>query len=216
MHLLCGSCSWDRISEVRNVSKRIDRRTFVKTAAAGSLAAAALPLLGTSIALADEGDDDGGGSRVYVFVSFSQAPPARGLAQPRIGMQGAGTFHPTAGRVNGGGSYTLFDNAAPTTPKPLVATGRWKARKFVSYTTTGLASYGTIQPGILVMTADVDGIGKRLTMTVVCNVGAAGLLTGEEEGWDLDGTPYGKFEPVSPVVVGISHLSIEGFRIGGD
>jgi hypothetical protein len=203
------------ISEVRKVSKRIDRRTFVKTAAAGSVAAAALPLLGTSIALAREGDDDDGGSRIYIFVSFSQAPTQTSSPKmPRIGMQGAGTFWPTARRVNGGGSYTLFDNAA-TTPKPLLATGRWKARKFVSYTTMGLASYGTIQPGILVMTADVDRIGKGLTITVVCNVGPAALLTGEEEGWDLDGTPYGKFEPLSPVV-GISHLSIEGFRIGGD
>ena len=40
------------------MKKRIDRRTFVKTAAAGSVAAAGLPLFGTSIALASEGDDD--------------------------------------------------------------------------------------------------------------------------------------------------------------
>jgi len=197
------------------MSKRINRRTFVKTAAAGSVAAAALPLLGTSIGLAREGDDDKGASRIFIFVSFSQAPAQTASPKvPRIGMQGAGTFWPTAGRVNGGGSYTLFDNAAPT-PKPLVATGRWKARELVSYTTMGLASYGKIQPGILIVTADVEGIGKGLTMTVVCNVGPAGLMTGEEEGWDLDGTPYGKFEPLSPVV-GISHLSIEGFRVGGD
>jgi hypothetical protein len=202
---------------VRKVSKRIDRRTFVKTAAAGSVAAAALPLLGTSIALAGEGHDDDGGSRVYVFVSFSQAPTGLGLTAPRIGMQGAGTFRPATGRVNGGGSYVLADNAVPV-PRPVVAAGRWKARKFVSYDTKGLAAYGTIQPGILVMTADFEGLGKGLTLTVVCNVGAQGPagFTGEEEGWDLDGTPYGKFEPVSPVVVGISHLSIKGFRIGGD
>lgn len=199
------------------MSKRIDRRTFVKTVAAGSVAAAALPLLGTSVALAREGDDDDGGSRVYVFVSFSQAPAALGLTAPRIGMQGAGTFKPAARRVNGGGSYVLADNAVAV-PRPVVKSGRWRARRFVSYDTKGLASYGTIQPGILVMTADVEGIGKGLTLTMVCNVGAQGPagFTGEEEGWDLDGTPYGKFEPVSPVVVGISHLSIEGFRIGGD
>ncbi|HEV2013644.1 MAG TPA: twin-arginine translocation signal domain-containing protein [Candidatus Dormibacteraeota bacterium] len=201
------------------MSKRIDRRTFVKTAAAGSVAAAALPLLGTSIALAGDSDDDDGGSRIYVYVSFSQAPAAKGLAQPRIGMSGAGTFQPAAKRVNGGGNYVLFDNAVAI-PKPLVASGRWKARRFVSYTTKDLASkdlapYGTIQPGILKMTADVEGIGKGLALTVVCNVGAQGPAgaTGEEEGWELEGTPYGTFHQAG---VGISHLSIEGFRIGGD
>jgi len=199
--------------EARNMGKRIDRRTFVKTAAAGSVAAAALPLLGTSLAFAEESDDDDG-SRIYVFVSFSQAPAGGGLTQPRIGMQGCGTFRPAAKRVNGGGSYVLFDNHVAV-PKPLVASGRWRAKKFLSYDTKGLPAYGTIQPGILTITADVQGIGNDLTMTIVCNVGAAGLSTGEEEGWDLSGTAFGTFEPLSPVV-GISHLSVEGFRIGGD
>jgi hypothetical protein len=53
------------------VRKRIDRRTFVKTAAAGSLAAASSPLFGTSLALARESDDDDGGSRIYIFVSLA-------------------------------------------------------------------------------------------------------------------------------------------------
>ena len=193
------------------MNKRIDRRTFVKTAAAGSLAAASLPIFGMTT-LAD--DDEADGSRIYVFVAFSQAPPALTLAQPRIGMTGAGSFKPSAKRVNGGGSYVLFDNAA-TMPKPLVASGRWRATKFVSYTTLGLASYGTIQPGILTMTADVEGIGKKLTLTLICNVGAVPLSTGQPEGWVLSGTPYGTFRPTTPIV-GITHLSVEGFRIGGD
>ncbi|TMD49851.1 MAG: twin-arginine translocation signal domain-containing protein [Chloroflexi bacterium] len=49
--------------EVSKMDKRIDRRTFVKTAAAGSVAAAGLPLFGTSVAFAGEGDDEGGGHR---------------------------------------------------------------------------------------------------------------------------------------------------------
>ena len=178
------------------------------------MAAASLPLFGTSIGLARETDDEGGGHRIYIYVSFSQAPAGLGLQKPRIGMQGAGTFKPAARHVNGGGSYVLFDQAEDV-PKPLVASGRWEARRFVSYTTKDLPSYGTIQPGILVMTADVEGIGRGLTLTVVCNVGPAGLSTGEEEGWELSGTPYGTFHQLSPPV-GISHLSVEGVRIGGD
>ena len=195
------------------MGKRIDRRTFVKTAAAGSLAAASLPLIGAS---AFAGENDGGdGHRIFVFVSFSQAATRTSSpTMPRIGMQGAGTFKPAAGHVHGGGSFVLFDQAAPI-PKPLVASGRWRAAQFVSYTTKGLPSYGTIQPGILVMKADVEGIGKGLTLAVVCNVGAlgAGGSTGEEEGWELDDTPaYGTFHQTG---VGISHLSVEGFTIAG-
>jgi hypothetical protein len=192
------------------VGKQIDRRTFVKTAAAGSLAAASVPLLGASVGFADGGDEHGG-SRIFIFVSFSDAPAGLGLTQPRIGMSGAGTFKPAARHVKGGGSYVLQDQAAAV-PKPLVAAGRWAAREFVSYDTKGLASFGTIQPGILVVTADVEGIGRGLTLTVVCNVGARGPagFTGEDEGWELSGTRYGTFRQTG---VGISHMSIEGFSI---
>jgi len=195
------------------MDKRIDRRTFVKTAAAGSVAAASLPLLGPS-AFASE-SDDGGGHRIFVFVSFSQAPTRTSSpTMPRIGMTGAGTFKPAARHVNGGGSYVLSDQAV-SVPRPLVVTGRWMAREFVSYTTKNLASYGTIQPGILKMIADVEGIGQGLTLVVVCNVGAQGPAgsTGEDEGWELDDTPaYGTFRQTG---VGISHMSVEGFTIAG-
>ncbi len=196
------------------MSKRIDRRTFVKTAAAGSLAAAALPMIGTSIVLAGENDDDGDGHRIFVFVSFSQAPAAVGATMPRIGMTGAGTFKPAARHVHGGGSYVLSDQAA-SVPRPLIASGRWMARQFVSYDTKGLPSYGTVQPGILLMKVDLEGIGEGLTLAVVCNVGALGAagFTGEEEGWELFGTPaYGTFHQTG---VGISHLSVGGFTIAG-
>src|SRR2546422_7145093 len=103
--------------EVSKMDKRIDRRTFVKTAAAGSMAAAGLPLFGTSVALARESDDDDGGHRIFVFVSFSQAPTRTSSpTQPRIGMTGAGTFKPAARHVNGGGSYA-FGHPAGSGPR---------------------------------------------------------------------------------------------------
>ncbi len=186
----------------------VTRRQILKGAgAAGVLGALGVPA--TAFA-----EDDEDGSRIYIFVSFSQAPAALGPTMPRIGMQGAGSFKPADKEVNGGGSYVLFDFAKPN-PKPLVATGRWKARRFVSYDKRNLGSYGTIQPGILEMKADVEGIGKNLTLAVVCNVGAVPLNTGEEEGWELSGTPYGTFKQLSPPL-GLSRLSVEGFRIGGD
>src|SRR3989442_8099326 len=177
--------------EVSKMDKRIDRRTFVKTAAAGSMAAAGFPIFGTSVALARDDDDEGGGHRIFVFVSFSQAPTRTSSpTQPRIGMTGAGTFKPAARHVNGGGSYVLSDQTG-SVPRPLVVSGRWMARQFVSYTTKSPSSYGTIQPGILVMKADVEGNGQGPTLAGGWQGRAPGpaRATGEEEGWELVESP---------------------------
>jgi len=188
----------------------INRKTFLRRAG-GAVAATTLPaLLGARAAFG--GDLPPNGHKIGEFVAFSQASaPALGLTQPRIGMNGAVTFDPHARWVKGGGGYELFDNARPV-PKPLVLTGQWQAKEFVNYDTKGLGSYGLIQPGILILTGDFENLGTGLSLTLVCNVGAAGLLTGEEEGWELEGTPYGHFHQLSPPV-GITHLSVEGINV---
>ena len=190
------------------MSGDMDRKGFLTRA---GLVAGAASLPGLLMAEAAFGQHGHGTSRVYDFVSFSQAPASGHIAQPRIGMRGCGTFDETTKSVNGGGSFVFFDNAQPV-PKPLILFGRWRAATFVNYNTKGLPSYGNIQPAILEILADVEGIGSGLTMEVVCNVGPAGLATGEEEGWQLHGTPYGDFMPLGPPV-GISHLSAPGFSI---
>jgi hypothetical protein len=179
----------------------------------GSIAAASLPALLPSLNAQDESHDHDDGHRVFVFVSFSQAPAAGSVAMPRIGMQGAGTFDPDAGWVKGGGSFVLFDQAHPM-PKPLIASGFWEPTAFVSYDTKGLPSYGTIQPAILTVLADVEGIGSGLTLELICNVGAVPLMTGQPEGWKLlDSPTYGSFVPLSPTITGITHLSVRGISI---
>ena len=193
------------------MNDEINRRAFLKRAGIGTVAAASFPVaLGTSAAFADNLPPNG--HRIGEFVAFSQASAAaHGLTQPRMGMNGAVTFDPNGGWVKGGGGYELFDNAA-SVPKPLVLTGQWQARSFVSYDTKGLASYGLIQPGILKLTGDFENLGTGLTLTLVCNVGAANLMTGQPEGWVLEGTPYGDFHPLNPVL-GITHLSVEGISV---
>ena len=123
------------------LDKRIDRRTFVKAATAGSLAAASLPFLGIK-ALAEEDDE----SRIFVFVSFGKAPAGQGLTEPRIGVAGAGTFWPADMRVSGGGSYALFDQAA-SIPKPLIASGRWSAQESSATPPKGCPPTGRSSPG---------------------------------------------------------------------
>jgi hypothetical protein len=108
----------------------------------------------------------------------------------------------------------LFNQAAPF-PKPLLASGNWRARRLLSYDTKGLGSYGMIQPGILTLRGDFDNLARGATLELICNVGAVPLLTGEEEGWMLEGTPYGTFKQLSPTI-GITHLSVAGERIFAD
>src|SRR5229473_554174 len=154
------------------MKKQITRRTILKAAGLGSVAAASVPALLPSLnALAKSPDN---GHRIFVFVSFSQAKP---------------------------------------TPKPLITSGFWEPTGFVRYDTKGLASFGKIQPAILTVLADFEGIGSGLTLELICNVGAVPLLTGEDEGWKLLDTPaYGTFVPLSPIV-GITHLSVRGVSI---
>ncbi len=190
------------------MSGDMDRKGFLTRA---GLVAGAASVPGLLTAEAAFGQHGHGTSRIYDFVSFSQAPASGHIAQPRIGMRGCGNFDETAKRVDGGGSFFFFDNAQPV-PKPLIVFGRWRATTFVSYDTKGLASYGPVQPGILELLADLEGFGSGLTLEVICNVGPAGLSTGEEEGWQLRGTPYGDFMPLDPPL-GITHLSAPGFSI---
>jgi hypothetical protein len=158
----------------------IKRRDFLVRAGAGSMLAGLPGLVGAEAAFADDDDHEGGNRHVFIFVAFSQAPTTASGVQPRIGMQGAGEFDPQAGRVRGGGSYVLFDQAAPF-PKPLLASGNWRARRLLSYDTKGLGSYGMIQPAILTLRANFDNLARGATLELICNVGAVPLLTGEEE-----------------------------------
>lgn len=186
-----------------------DRRTFLRRAGLGSLAAASL---GAPSALAGSSN----GQRVYDFVALSDAPPS-GSVLPRIGTRGCGTFKADAGYVKGGGTYVLFDQASPT-PKTILAEGEWRPAEFLSYDTLGLPPYGTIQPSILEMLADFEGLVSGAVLRVICNVGAAGAAgsTGQAEGYKLFGTPFGDFLPISPcpgVVLGLSHIGLEGVSI---
>jgi len=201
----------------------MNRKMFLKRAGVGTVAAASFPAaLGSSAAFGANLPTNG--HMIGEFVAFSQARgPASGpvgtLASPRIGMNGAVTFDAHAGWVKGGGGYELFDQAA-SVPKPLKLTGQWEANAFVDYSTKNvntkaqLNPYGLIQPGILTLTADLEGFGTGFTMLLVCNVGALGApgggLTGKDEGWFLEDTPYGNFEPAG---VGITHLSVEGISL---
>ncbi len=121
----------------------------------------------------------------------------------------------------------VFNQAAAGVPKPILLSGTWKATTFVSYTNTNAAgvpfgSYGHIQAGILVLLVDLHldsgTVISGATLRLICNIGAAGVSTGEAEGYKLTipGTLFGEFTPVlvpnaagGTTPFGITHLSTE-------
>jgi len=188
----------------------MNRRTFMKKIGLGSIAAASFPLVGVKTALADSSNEH----RVFDVVALSQAPATSTGVLPRMALIGCGTFDEHAGRVKGGGRFDLFDQNS-STPKTIIVAGTWEPTEFVSYTTLGLPSYGNIQPSVLEVLANLDGVGSGLRLRLICNVGAAGAegSTGQTEGFKLFGTSFGDFLPLTPSIIGVTHISVEGFSI---
>src|SRR5262245_38716259 len=127
-------------------------------------------------------------------VRFTFAVQSRdGETGHRINLEGTGAFD---GRhVEGGGTFTWFNPVGPP-PFPVIAAGSWRARKFLGFAPTDPPVYGVHGAGILQMEVELRPIGGRRlpgVMRVVCNIGAGGMVTGEEEGVALalrDGTEF--------------------------
>lgn len=201
------------------MNRAMDRKGFIKKAGVGAGALALPATFGAPAAFAGSAN----GHRVFDFVAFARSTTSGISADIRFGMPGRGTFKPDAGYVKGGGSFVLLNQAAAGFPKPLIAAGEWEPTKFLSYDTFGLPAYGNIQPSILKVLADFEGVFSGVEMWLICNVGAAGAagVTGQPEGFRLLGTPLGEFEPIiTPTIptgtlpLGLTHISVEGHSIG--
>ena len=62
---------------------------------------------------------------------------------------------PVFGFVHGGGTFFVFDQNTIGFPKQILAAGDWTPTEFRSYDTKGLQPYGTTQPSIVEMLADL-------------------------------------------------------------
>ena len=187
----------------------MDRKDFLKRTG-GSFALASLA--GASYAPeALAGDEER--RRRFFFVAVSKADTVAGV--DRIAMDGGGRFDAKEGEVKGSGNFTHFDNAPPGTPKPIIAFGRWKVTDFVSFGHQ-VGTWGAIEASILELLVELHPVGgnvvKGVTLEAVCNIGPAGLFTGEEEGFVLTipGAPFGSFKPLVPAG-GLTHISKPGF-----
>ena len=187
---------------------KIDRRDFLKKAGLGSIVLISAPTLTNAFATHAWADEDQ--DRVFDFVAFSKGATISGVDH-RIGMRGAGSFKVEDGKVKGGGSFVHFNNASPI-PKTILAFGTWEPSEFVSFFTIG--TYSLITAGILetkINLTSQEGTVVPATLRLICNIGAAGLFTGEVEGYKLTipGAGFSPFVPLDPPL-GLTHLGLRG------
>lgn len=173
-------------------SERMDRRDLFKAAGLISAGAIAPSLLAAC--------QSAGGGTGFELVAVSGAQTVGGVKH-RIVVSGQGKF--TTSSVEGSGGFFHFNDAPDQPPKPLLESGTWQAKKFVSFTEKQVYE-GLLRLGVLEIEIDMMPKGKPAItgakMRIACNVGFAGITTGQPEGFFLTipGVDYGTFEPLTP------------------
>jgi hypothetical protein len=173
---------------------KMDRREFLKKAGLAPVALASLPMF-PDTALAARGPKN------WRFVAFSRAQTVGGVDH-RIAMHGSGTV--SRREVTGAGSYVHFNGASPV-PQTILGTGTWTPRRVLSFTIIG--EWGRFLAGVAEMVVRMvprfpPGAAeiRNVVLKVVCNLGPAGISTGQAEGFFLTipGAPFGTFQPLTP------------------
>jgi hypothetical protein len=185
----------------------MDRRQFVKHAGIGTLGLGALAASPAALAGGRKGD----GHQHFSLVSLSGTSAAESGFDHVMLIEGLASFKAKTAQVDreGGGNFghIRFTPAFPM-GQQLLAAGTWEPTGFVSYTST-LPDYGRVRPSVIVVTValhpdsggSIDG-----TLLVACNVGFAGLLTGQPEGFKLNLPGLGL--DFDTPLVGLTHISI--------
>lgn len=175
----------------------MNRREFLKKAGLGSVALGALPVLGEILATPASADS---GQKTFHVAALGGGGTVDGVVH-RLVLAGDGRFNDA--EVEGGGVFNHVNlNPSLPIPKPVLASGTWKAKRLVSFHSIG--SSGETLAGILKMDIDVVRlIPSRAVfpahLQLVCNIPFAGLFTGHDEGFTLTGLSV-TFSPLDPTV----------------
>ena len=175
----------------------MNRRDFLKKAGLGSIALGSLPVLGEILAtpvLADSGH------KTFHFAALGGGGTI-GTVVHALVLAGDGKF--SDAHVEGGGVFNHVNlNPSLPIPKPVLASGTWKAKRLISFHSIG--SSGETLAGILKLDIHVvrlipsPGVFPA-HLQIVCNIPFAGLFTGHPEGFTLTGLPV-TFTPMNPTV----------------
>lgn len=175
----------------------MDRRTFLKKAGLGSVAVASAPGVLGALATPASADDE----HRFRFVTVSSAGTIDGVAHLLI-MNGNGRVEGSS--VEGFGTWAHVNGADPSPSTNLLASGKWRPLSLVSFvpigTYGGVLEAGTLEARIFIKRLHPTRGTFEGTLRVVCNIGPAGLSTGEAEGVtvSIDGGPVGPFTPLTP------------------
>src|SRR6266567_3628426 len=111
----------------------MDRRKFLKQAGMGTVVLAGAPaLVGLAASpAAAEDDEDGIG---FFFAALDSAGAVHNPKSPdALLMQGCGHFNQDSDDISGHGFFVHYDGSSSLSPKPIKATGFWKARRLASF-----------------------------------------------------------------------------------
>jgi hypothetical protein len=171
----------------------------------------ALALASLALSPAARAQHEGNGNNTnWIVAAIELANTVNGI-QYTMAFEGHGFVNPAT--ALGQGSFVEFDNLSPV-PHTILASGTWKVTGLTS--TNVIGTYGSLAAGIIEMGIElvedlpIPGVVvSGVTLQINCNIPAAGLFTGEDEGYVLTipDSPSGSFMP--PVVVGGTVFSTE-------
>ena len=144
----------------------------------------------------------------FTVVAVNKANMVDGV-QHRLAFRGHGTF--TSQSVEGGGQFIHFDAAPEGTTKPILGSGKWKAKRLIRWVPHE-HTYGTLGPGVLDMAIELlpdqgpfAGQVIEATLRINCNTGPAGIVNNDPDTGEplaeayfltIPEAPFGTFEPI--------------------
>jgi hypothetical protein len=153
----------------------------------------------------------------FHFMAVSTTGMVSGVIHNMI-MGGQGEFSDS--QVAGGGFFVHLDDVPPP-PKPVLASGTWRARQPMGFDLVG--TYGVQGSGILELGIELlrelpsPAAPTPATLRIVCNIGAAGLQTGEDEGFVLTVAGLPPFRQMVPAfgLTAFSMVALPPTTLGG-
>src|SRR2546428_8831790 len=184
------------------MTRNLNRREFLKVAAAGATTVAAVTLLpqfvpGTTAALNSDMSQGIG------WAILAQCEAAKiGNVDHRIVMSGEGRIDRAVREVKGTGSFNHFDNST-LGPKTILGSGQWLATKLLSFNMVKTWGGGPFAAAVLEMTVNLNQSFPLpatipATLKVGSNIGSSGPATKQVAGFALTSppTPYGTVGPL--------------------
>ncbi len=169
---------------MKQATKTMKRRDFLRQAGLGTVALAAAPVLGQQLV---------GAASMTGQINFHFLALSTGGGAHLLLMSGNGVMTP--GNVIGHGSFQHTENGV------ILGEGTWKAKRLIEWAPIG--NFGIGFAGVLTMAIHLvpnNGPVVPATLAVTCNIPPGGLFTGNPEGYVLTIPNVLTFSPFTPPI----------------